>query len=277
VLALMLHNRGFVALSDGRSGVARADLERAVELLPGLAEAHRNLGVLHGEAGRFDEAMRCFGRALAAHPGDADALLNLAVARAGADDLRGALDDLEIFALLAPGHPRLEPLRSEWSRRLAIEAGVPALDEPPGVMQPGLQVTWFRGTDLRREVTTRIARDLDLDAGRNAPLRGLPSDGSSARWTGWFKAPEDGAYQVFAVSNDGLRFELGDTTVLEHWRDVGYTSWQGAGEVHLLAGWHPLRIEWFDDSGNARLWIKIALDGREYPFDLREHLFHVVE
>ena len=113
--AFLLHNRGYVALHAGRRTQARADLDAAIALAPGLGEAHRNLGVLLGERKRWADSRRSFARAFAAYPGDVDALINMAICRHALGDLKAAVQDLEMAAMLAPEHARVERLLAEWN------------------------------------------------------------------------------------------------------------------------------------------------------------------
>jgi hypothetical protein len=79
------------------------------------------------------------------------------------------------------------------------------------------------------------------------------------------------------VANDGVRIRFGPQTAIEHWESGGYSSWTGADEIHLDAGWHPLQVDFFDRSDNARLVVIVGTDDSEYPLELKDHLFHQPE
>jgi hypothetical protein len=274
---LLLHDRGFVALQQGRTADALADFSAALACAPQLPEAHRNLGVLHGEARRWGPAIAALERAVELYPGDLDALLNLALCRHAAGDHDGALAELEIVELLAPGHPRAAGLRADWTAGGAHARGARPLDDPPPRLVPGLLGRYFRGTDFAELVATRVDDGLDFDWQRGAPARGVPPDRFSVRWTGWFRADRPGRHTLFVVANDGARIRFGDRLALEHWRELGPTSWTGKSDIELEAGWHPLTVEHFDATTNARLFCLIGREGDEYPLELEEHLFHQPE
>jgi len=273
VAAVLLHNRGFVASVQGRPERALADLELAARLLPELPEIHRNLGVARAETGDLPGAIASLETALELYPGDVSALINLALAQHAGDDIPAALSALETALLLHPGHARAEQLMQAWSAGHA-RGGARPLDDPPSGLSPGLLGSYYAGTSFERLVATRVDREFDLDWKRGSPLRGVPADRFSVRWEGWLKAPADGLYTLFVVANDGVRITLGESLAVDHWQDAGYSSWTGTGDVRCQAGWHPLRIEYYDRSDNARLFVLLSRDGDDYPLELAQHLFH---
>ena len=272
VVALLRHNRGFVQLAEGNHERARKELEAVAARVPSLPDVHRTLGILHGESRRYEEAVAAFERALELYPGDVDALLNLALCKDRLGQHAAARGDLETVLLLDPGHPRATKLLAAWSERDLGDAR--ALDDPPPGLRPGLLGTYYRGMRFDDAVTTRVDRGLDFDWKRGRPARRVPDDRFSVRWTGWFKAPRDGHYTLFVVANDGVRVRFGDTLAVDHWETSGYTSWTGSGDVWLPAAYHPLEVEYFDRSDNARLVIIVGVEGQEYPLELEDHLFH---
>ena len=273
VAAVLLHNRAYVDLIADRRSQARADLERVVRTLPRLPEAHRSLGILHGEQQRWEAAARCFEQALELFPGDVDSLVNLALCRDALGDHEAAVEAAELALLLDPSRARAAELLARW-KRPHLPAGVHALDDPPPDLRPGLLGRYYRGEDHDRFVTERVDRSLDFDWKRGRPASGVPENRFSARWNGWFKAPTTSDYTLFVVANDGVRIRFGERLALEHWRSEGYTSWTGAEEIHLDAGWHPIEVEYFDRSDNARLVVIVGTDDSEYPLELKDHLFH---
>ena len=45
--------------------------------------------------------------------------------------------------------------------------------------------------------------------------------------------------------------------------------------MRLAAGWHRIRIEHYDVFGGARILLRIGVEGRKLPLELKDHLFHV--
>jgi Flp pilus assembly protein TadD len=76
-----LYARGTEALDRGELGAAIADLERAAALVPEASEVHNHLGLAYARAGREDEALREFERAVEVDCDNEAAQGNLAAAR----------------------------------------------------------------------------------------------------------------------------------------------------------------------------------------------------
>ena len=266
VAAMLLHNRGYVAMHDGRHDQAERDFRAVIERLPELPEAHRNLGVVLGERGEYGAAEAAFLRALELYPGDVDALINLAICRHAEGDVEAALDDLRLAVALDPNRPRAAELLAEWSR------GHRPIDERDLV--PGLRARYYRDRSFQSVAVERVDRDVDFDWQNSAPARGVPRDGFAVRWEGYLRAPRAGDYTLFIVSNDGVRVDLGGRRVIDHWRNMGYENWYGFQDVTLDEGLHEIVIEYYDHRGGARILCRLGEDGEEKPLDLRDLLFH---
>lgn len=279
--AVLLHNRGFIALCAKDFDGARADFDRALSILPSLPEVHRNLGVLLGERKQFAPAIEELNRALLLYPADADALVNRAICKDALGDGGGAADDLEIALLVDPKKKNavemLERIRGDLMKDNFIsyqKRVVKPLASPPRDLAPGLTAVFYKDTKLAAEVTKRIDAEIDFDWQNSSPARGVPADRFSIRWDGWLRAPDHSKYTIFIVANDGARLIVDDKILLEQWRDVGYENYYGTTDVNLIAGYHRIRVEYYDESGGARMMLKIGVEGREKPLRLSEHFYH---
>ena len=279
VRAYLLHNRGYVALAARHYRPAHADFDAALRLVPGLPEAHRNLGVLLGQQKQWEAAKRSFARALAAYSQDVDALINLAICRHTLGDLDAAVQDLEMAVELDGDHARAATLLREWreEKRAGHTHGKadPPMPRPPADLQPGLRGVYYAGTRFERRVVERLDANIDFDWQNARPAPGVPQDGFSVRWDGYLKAPRTGTYTFFVAANDGVRVHVAGTDVLKNWRDMGYRNWYGSKDLHLAAGWHRIRIEHYDARGGARILLRVGVEGRRDPLALKEHLFSV--
>lgn len=77
---------------------------------------------------------------------------------------------------------------------------------------------------------------------------GIPFDGFSVRWTAlmWFDA---GTYLFKAYTDDGVRLWVDGQVLIDQWRDQSVTLNQQ--QLSLSAGNHSVRVEYYDNIGNA--------------------------
>lgn len=112
------------------------------------------------------------------------------------------------------------------------------LDVPTG----GLLAQWFEGGGLRTlPVTVTHAPLLFADNAGNLAT-------SAMRWTGAIHIPRDGMYTFALSSDDGSRLWIDGELVVDNWGLHG-AGWV-EGQVHLQAGWHPLRLDYIDNGGS---------------------------
>jgi tetratricopeptide (TPR) repeat protein len=209
--------RGVEAARKGRLAEAEAHFRRAVELDPGCAQAHCNLGNALREQGRLEEALRHLTRALERQPGLAEAGLNLAVVLEEQGRLEEAEKRLREVLERCPEHPvalnnlgsvlkklgRLEEARACLERALARAPGLAHAHNNLGAVLE--QMGRWEEAERRYDEALRwdpqladahanraMVRLLKGDFERGWPeyewrwkLRGTaPRDGRSPRWDG---------------------------------------------------------------------------------------------
>ncbi len=119
-------------------------------------------------------------------------------------------------------------------------------------LEPGLLAELFKGTEFAQLVGTRIDAQVNFDWGLEAPDESLPKDNFSIRWTGMLRATEGGRYQITVIANLGARIWIDDKLVLDAPALLRYRSGQKF-VVNLGSGMHPLRIDYWDTTGLARM------------------------
>ncbi len=86
--------------------------------------------------------------------------------------------------------------------------------------------------------------------GATSPGAPIPGDGWSARWTADLDIVFDDTYTFSVNSQDGTRLWIDDELVINVW--VAWVTTEYASlPVPLKAGIHSLRLEYFDNSGDA--------------------------
>ncbi len=94
------------------------------------------------------------------------------------------------------------------------------------------------------------ANSLNFDWGIGGPSSacGLGVDNFSARWTRTINFAA-GTYRFTAAGDDGIRLYVDGVLKINQWRDQAETAY--SVDVSLSAGNHELRLEFYDNGGNA--------------------------
>jgi len=119
-------------------------------------------------------------------------------------------------------------------------------------LEPGLYAELFEGVDFAKKAKTRIDGQIDFDWGTSAPDEALPKDHFSIRWRGVLKVGAAGRYELLAIANAGLRVWVRDRKVVD---EPALSRRRNGVRVvlDLPAGLHPVKIEYWDTTGTARM------------------------
>ncbi|TWU28679.1 PKD domain-containing protein [Bythopirellula polymerisocia] len=116
----------------------------------------------------------------------------------------------------------------------------------------GLLGEYFNSIALTQPGGSRIDAvvNFPIDAlGEGAQGQVTADDNYSIRWTGWVEAQQSGSWQFTTFSNDGVRLWVDDTQIINNWGQ--HASERDDGSITLAAGWHPIRMEYFQEGGSA--------------------------
>ncbi|MFN8465026.1 MAG: PA14 domain-containing protein [Caldilineaceae bacterium] len=142
---------------------------------------------------------------------------------------------------------------------------LPVPDLP--VVQDQWRVQFFNNTDLGGSPAAAMYQPrgvypLDMNWGSGAPASGIGVDFWSARYEGRFHfAP--GNYDFFAVSDDGVRVYIDDILLINSWFD-GHNDRSNRFDK-VGTGWHTMRVEYYERTGNANLRVWWSLAGSRQP------------
>ncbi|HEY4305097.1 MAG TPA: glycoside hydrolase family 3 N-terminal domain-containing protein [Gemmatimonadaceae bacterium] len=164
--------------------------------------------------------------------------------------LREALGAAKVA--FAPGPGRV-------TREYAIVPGENLSTMADGKRVDGLHGEYFDNNTLAG--TPKVVRmDAHVDFGwtLNPPARGIPFNWYSVRWTGTLTAPRGQSLTKLGVEgNDGYRLYLDGKLLIDNWRKQSYGT--RLADVSLAPGSaHDLRLEYFENTGNAR--VKLVWD-----------------
>jgi len=138
---------------------------------------------------------------------------------------------------------------------------------PEDVHQSARTACRARVRTCRRHPVHVCRRDVD-DASRVRYARrgGLISlspktlpDGFGFEYTGYILIPADGVYLFSLASDDGSRLTIGGTTVVDN--DGLHGSAEKEGRIALAAGFHPLRLAYFERDGGDELTVSVKGPG----------------
>jgi hypothetical protein len=105
---------------------------------------------------------------------------------------------------------------------------------------------------------TRVDETIDFMSDDSFHLPFWP-DTFVVRWTGWFLAEVEGTYRFKLGSDDGARLELDNAVVVEH--DGLHPHEEREATVQLGAGFHPLRLVFFENYGYASCQLQVGPPG----------------
>ena len=90
-------------------------------------------------------------------------------------------------------------------------------------------------------------------------------------FTGYIKIPEDAVYTFYTDSDDGSQLFIGDKLVVNN--DGLHGTAQKKGLIPLSAGFHPIRIKYFNKTGGLELKVYIEGNGMKKQLIQNEMLF----
>jgi len=101
----------------------------------------------------------------------------------------------------------------------------------------------------KKPTLQRVDKTIDVDAGDNAWPGTQLSEHFYIRWTGKLRIPQDGKYTFFLNSDDGSRLFVGGKQVVDN--GGLHSAEEKSGDVDLKAGDHDLKLEFFQNEGEA--------------------------
>jgi hypothetical protein len=109
---------------------------------------------------------------------------------------------------------------------------------------------YFANRDLiGSPVLVRNDSEIRFNWGTGAPAFGLPADNFSARWTRTLPFNE-GTYIFNAAVDDGIRVYVDNVLIIDRWVTGPH---QVSGVHYLPLGQHEVRVEYYDESGDAHI------------------------
>ena len=224
------------------------------------------LANLSGALGTWADAQqRILGAALtdvAADPGPARAAA-IARARDLMEHAGEELADFRMHVALAPAALEAEVLASSAEAAQGrYQRSLPVLRAAKGWdvnASPGLAASFYAGRAL---TGTPALTKVDVPRFDNFEVPKVGRENWCARYTGELQIPEAGKWEFAVTANDGVRLFVDDKSLLpgDAWADKG--TREHKAKLELAAGWHPIRIEFFQTGGPNQLHVRLGKEGR---------------
>ena len=111
---------------------------------------------------------------------------------------------------------------------------------------------YFNNTDVAGcPVATSSSETVGFDLGADAPATGVNPNRWSARWIGGINLDQTDTYCLSLTTEDSVRLWVDNYLLIDGWR--GGRGNALVEEARLAKGYHTVRIEYFDRSGDASL------------------------
>lgn len=103
-------------------------------------------------------------------------------------------------------------------------------------------------------VLQRVDDQINFSWGAGSPGGGVNADGFSARWTKTVNFPTTGSWTFTVGADDGVRMWIDVTPIVDEWHGnaEGYRTYTVTLDA-LTAGNHDLKVEYYEESGDARV------------------------
>jgi len=134
--------------------------------------------------------------------------------------------------------------------------------ELTGTTSPAWKGEYFNNQSLSGNPTViRNDQQIFFNWGTGSPASGIPADHFSVRWTreAGFNA---GTYRFFVHPDDGVRVWVDNNLIIDQWHDATAEIYNAA--LSLSAGVHTIRVEYYENLGDAQIQFWYELDGA-YP------------
>jgi len=120
-----------------------------------------------------------------------------------------------------------------------------------------------------------IDKQINFDSTSEELGQSKLSDHFYVRWTGVLRVAKAGKYKLFIESDDGSRLFVDGKMLIDNNGLHGME--EKDGEVELKAGDHPIKLEYFENEGEAGMKLSWETEGVAKEIVPASALFHVAD
>src|SRR5262249_54536417 len=142
--------------------------------------------------------------------------------------------------------------------RPAVQALLRRVSQPPpDDALRTLSLTTFADPDQTLPVDEReVPARLDFDFEQSRPYAAPWTAPFALRWSGYLRVKHTSDHRFEATCDDGCRLFIDDQPVLADW-NIGAAR-ASSSVMPLDAGWHRIRIDYFQQANEARFALRVA-------------------
>ena len=121
-------------------------------------------------------------------------------------------------------------------------------------VESGLLATYFKGKLFKDEdvLTSRVDDNLNFDTEKGLPFPpNVPKQDFCARWLGLIKVDKPGHYTFTLLLDDGGRLWIDGRQLIDDWTAAGHAPLKRMGQIDLEAGYHEIKIDFFQGAAGA--------------------------
>jgi PA14 domain len=137
-------------------------------------------------------------------------------------------------------------------------AFAPLIGDLGGTVTAPWRGHYFGNGKFEGEPRERFERSIELDFGKDSPMRGIGVDDFSIRWDTCLRIEEETKVRFELTSDDGSRLLVNGESVVDNWGDHG-TETRG-GSVTLPAGVHYVELEYYEARHGANVKLLATFD-----------------
>lgn len=138
-------------------------------------------------------------------------------------------------------------------------AFAPLIGDLGGTVTAPWRGLYYGNNKFEGEPREKFERTIELDFGKESPLRGIGVDDFSIRFDTCMWIEEETKARFELTSDDGSRLYVDGELLVDNWGDHGKET--RGGSTTLTAGMHYLEVEYYEARHGANVALLASLDG----------------
>ena len=159
---------------------------------------------------------------------------------------------------------------TEDSATVTIDIEGLRVPENPTGAEPGVEVAYYDldqlselpDFDLLEPIGSEVVANIDYASTGGVFMNSGLNDDVGAVFTGWVQVDTAGDWTFGTESDDGSKLYIGEETVV--FNDGLHGMQERTGTIGLEAGWHAIRVEFFERGGGAGIIVRASGPGTSY-------------